>query len=82
MSLTPSPRIAALMSRGGRAPNSQREIRIIDTTLRDGHQSLWATRMRTDHIVGMAADFDQAGFEQVDLVAPIQFDVAAGAAGA
>lgn len=32
--------------------------------------------MRTDHIVSMASDFDEVGFEQVDLVAPIQFDVA------
>lgn len=68
--------IASVMSLGGRPAGSRREIRIIDTTLRDAHQSLWATRMRTDHIVSMAADFDQVGFEQVDLVAPIQFDVA------
>lgn len=68
--------IASVMSRGGRPADSRREIKIIDTTLRDGHQSLWATRMRTDHIVSMAPDFDQVGFAQVDLVAPIQFDVA------
>lgn len=67
--------IASLMSAGGRPANSQREIRIIDTTLRDGHQSLWATRMRTDHMLSMVDDFAAAGFEQVDLVAPIQFDV-------
>lgn len=68
--------IATLMSLGGRPANSRREIKIIDTTLRDGHQSLWATRMRTEHIAAMAPDFDRVGFEQVDLVAPIQFDVA------
>lgn len=68
--------ISTIMSMGGRAPNSLREIKIVDTTLRDGHQSLWATRMRTDHIVSMAQDFDRGGFDQVDLVAPIQFDVA------
>ena len=67
--------IASLMSLGGRPAGSQREIRIIDTTLRDGHQSLWATRMRTDHILSLASDFDQAGFSQIDLMAPIQFDV-------
>ncbi|MBO0596240.1 pyruvate carboxylase subunit B [Nesterenkonia sp. E16_7] len=64
------------MSRGGRPANSRREIKIIDTTLRDGHQSLWATRMRTEHIEQLAPEFDQAGYEHVDLVAPIQFDVA------
>lgn len=68
--------IASVMSLGGRPANSRREIKIIDTTLRDAHQSLWATRMRTDHIVSMADDFDRVGFEQVDLMAPIQFDVA------
>ena len=76
MPVVHAPSIASLMSMGGRPANSRREIKIVDTTLRDGHQSLWATRMRTDHIVSMAEDFDQGGFEQVDLVAPIQFDVA------
>ncbi|MDX2378013.1 hypothetical protein M4I32_14550 [Microbacterium sp. LRZ72] len=76
MSTSSQESIASVMSRGGRPANSRREIKIIDTTLRDGHQSLWATRMRTDHIVSMADDFDKVGFEQVDLVAPIQFDVA------
>lgn len=64
------------MSNGGRPANSRRPITIVETSLRDGHQSLWATRLRTDHIVSMARDYDQAGFGQVDLVAPIQFDVA------
>lgn len=68
--------IASVMSRGGRPANSRREIKIIDTTLRDGHQSIWATRMRTEHIEQLAADFDAVGYEHVDLVAPIQFDVA------
>ncbi|WP_461171125.1 pyruvate carboxylase subunit B [Arthrobacter sp. Z1-15] len=68
--------IASVMSRGGRPANSRSEIKIIDTTLRDGHQSIWATRMRTEHIEQLAADFDAAGYEHVDLVAPIQFDVA------
>ncbi|WP_206612114.1 pyruvate carboxylase subunit B [Aureimonas ureilytica] len=68
--------IASLMSKGGRPAGSRREIKIVDTTLRDAHQSLWATRMRTDHILSMTEDFDAANFHQVDLMAPIQFDVA------
>ena len=76
MSMTNSESIASVMGLGGRPANSRREIKIIDTTLRDAHQSLWATRMRTEHIVSMASDFDKVGFQQVDLVAPIQFDVA------
>lgn len=76
MSNGDSESIASVMSRGGRPEGSRREIKIVETSLRDGHQSLWATRMRTEHIVSMAQDYDQAGYEQVDLVAPIQFDVA------
>lgn len=75
MAATDRESIASIMSLGGRPANSGREIRVIDTTLRDGHQSLWATRMRTDHMLSMVDDFAAAGFEQVDLVAPIQFDV-------
>lgn len=67
--------ISTIMSLGGRPANSLREIKIIDTTLRDAPQSLWATRMRTEHIVEMAEKFDKAGFDQIDLMAPIQFDV-------
>ncbi|MEV8132888.1 pyruvate carboxylase subunit B [Pseudarthrobacter oxydans] len=76
MSTSTAPSIASVMSLGGRPAGSRREIKIIDTTLRDAHQSLWATRMRTDHIVSMAGEFDKVGFDQVDLMAPIQFDVA------
>lgn len=67
--------IASVMGQGGRPADSRREIKIIDTTLRDAHQSLWATRMRTDHILSMLDDIDQVGYEHVDLMAPIQFDV-------
>lgn len=30
-----------------------RPVRITNTTLRDAHQSLWATRMRTPDIMGI-----------------------------
>lgn len=76
MSPTGAESITSIMSGGGRPANSRRAIKIVETSLRDGHQSLWATRMRTEHILAMAEDYDRAGFEQVDLVAPIQFDVA------
>ncbi|WP_404434283.1 pyruvate carboxylase subunit B [Microbacterium lacus] len=76
MSPTNDESIASIMSEGGRPANSRREIKIVETSLRDGHQSLWATRMRTEHVIAMAENYDRAGFEQVDLVAPIQFDVA------
>lgn len=53
----------------------KREIRVIDTTLRDAHQCLWATRMRTAHMLPVLDKFDRAGFESVDLMGTIQFDV-------
>ncbi|GAA0246638.1 pyruvate carboxylase subunit B [Marinomonas primoryensis] len=67
--------VAAIFGEGGRPANSLREIKIVDTTFRDAHQSLWATRMRTEHMLGIAEVVNKAGFEQVDLMAPIQFDV-------
>lgn len=53
-----------------------REIRIIDTTLRDAHQCLWATRMRTAHMLPVLDKFDRVGYESIDLMGAIQFDVA------
>lgn len=49
------------------------EIRFVDTTLRDGHQSLWAEGMLTGMILPIAARMDQAGFEAIELVAPSFF---------
>ena len=51
------------------------EIRIIDTTLRDAHQCLWATRMTTAMMLPVAEQMDRAGFEAIDLMSAIQFDV-------
>ena len=39
-----------------------KKVRITDTTLRDAHQSLWATRMRTDDILKIAEAIDAAGY--------------------
>lgn len=53
----------------------RRKIGIIDTTLRDAHQCLWATRMKTAHMLPVAERMDRIGFDQIDLAGPIQFDV-------
>ena len=53
-----------------------REIRFMDTTLRDGHQCLWATRMTTAMMLPIAEKLDHAGFEIIDLMSGVQFDVA------
>lgn len=47
---------------------------IIDTTLRDGHQCLWATRMSTPMMLPVLEEMDQAGFQAIELVGAVQFD--------
>ncbi len=50
-----------------------KEIRFVDTTLRDGNQSLWALSMSTSMILPVASRLDEAGFKAVDLTAPAHF---------
>src|SRR3990172_11221144 len=56
-----------------KAPNA---VRITDTTLRDAHQSLVATRMRTSDMEPIAAEMDRAGFWSVEVWGGATFDVA------
>ncbi|MFQ5683003.1 MAG: hypothetical protein ACE5HC_06995 [Candidatus Binatia bacterium] len=44
------------------------EIRFVDTTLRDGHQSLWAEGMRTGMMLPIAEQMDRAGFDAIELI--------------
>jgi len=50
-------------------------VRITDTTLRDAHQSLWATRMRTDDILAIADEVDSAGYYSLECWGGATFDV-------
>jgi len=50
-------------------------VRITDTTLRDAHQSLWATRMRTDDILRIADAVDNAGYYSLECWGGATFDV-------
>ena len=43
-------------------------IRFVDTTLRDGHQSLWAENMTTAMMLPIAKKIDDAGFEGIELI--------------
>lgn len=52
-----------------------RPIKLIDVTLRDAHQCLWATRMTTAMMKETAPLLDRAGFEAIDLVGGAVFDV-------
>jgi pyruvate/oxaloacetate carboxyltransferase len=51
-------------------------IKITDTTLRDAHQSLLATRMRTEHMLPIAPEMDEAGFHSVEVWGGATFDTA------
>jgi oxaloacetate decarboxylase alpha subunit len=46
------------------------EVRLIDTTLRDGQQSLWAYRMTTGAMAPAIDDLDAAGFEAIEFTTP------------
>lgn len=47
--------------------NPHMEVRFIDTTFRDGSQSLWASGMRNGMIEAVAQTMDQAGFAAVEV---------------
>jgi len=51
-------------------------IKITDTTLRDAHQSLWATRMRTDDMLPIARQLDAVGYHSLEVWGGATFDVA------
>ncbi len=51
-------------------------LKITDTTLRDGHQSLIATRMKTEDMTKIASDMDRVGFHSVEVWGGATFDVA------
>ncbi|MFQ5852047.1 MAG: hypothetical protein ACE5JU_15860 [Candidatus Binatia bacterium] len=49
------------------------EISFVDTTLRDGHQSLWAERMTTGMMLPIAQQMDRAGFVAMELISSSHF---------
>jgi len=55
---------------------AKKPIKITDTTLRDGHQSCLATRMRTEDMIPIAEELDRVGFHSVEVWGGATFDVA------
>lgn len=49
-------------------------VKIVETSLRDGHQSLFATRMTTDEVVSLATHLDKAGFHALEVWGGATFD--------
>lgn len=50
-------------------------IKITDTSLRDGHQSLWATRMTTDDMIPVLDKLDNIGYHSLEVWGGATFDV-------
>jgi oxaloacetate decarboxylase alpha subunit len=51
------------------------KVQLIDTTMRDGNQSLWATRMTTAEILPPLGRMDDAGFLHLDVHSALHVDV-------
>ncbi len=51
-------------------------LKITDLTLRDGHQSNYATRMRTEDMLPIAEEMNKAGFYSMEVWGGATFDVA------
>jgi len=58
-------------------PNSKpKKILITDTTFRDAHQSLLATRLRIDDMLPIASKLDEVGFWSIEMWGGATFDTA------
>ena len=51
-------------------------VKITDTTFRDAHQSLMATRLRTEDMEPIAAEMDSVGFSSMEVWGGATFDTA------
>ena len=50
------------------------KVKFVDTTLRDGHQCLWATRMSTAMMRPVMEPMDRIGFEAIEVMGAVHFD--------
>ncbi|MEE8234929.1 MAG: hypothetical protein V3R11_01845, partial [Nitrospirales bacterium] len=55
-------------------PSPGRRLLITDVAFRDGHQSLLATRMRTEDLLPVAAELDKVGFWSLEVWGGATFD--------
>ncbi|HJX31171.1 MAG TPA: hypothetical protein VJ624_04885, partial [Thermodesulfobacteriota bacterium] len=55
---------------------TRKRVKVTDTTFRDGHQSLLATRMRTEDMLPVAEEMDSMGFYSMEVWGGATFDVA------
>jgi pyruvate carboxylase subunit B len=57
-------------------PAGKNPVKITDVTFRDGHQSIFATRMRTEDMVNIAPEMNRIGFYSMEVWGGATFDVA------
>jgi pyruvate carboxylase subunit B len=57
------------------ATTTKKRVKVTDTTFRDGHQSLLATRMRTEDMLPVAEEMDSMGFHSMEVWGGATFDV-------
>ncbi|MDX1775527.1 MAG: pyruvate carboxylase subunit B [Desulfobulbales bacterium] len=55
-------------------PQAKKPVRVMDLTLRDGHQSLFATRGRTEDMIPVAELMDEVGFWALETWGGATFD--------
>ena len=58
-----------------RIRNARRQFDFVDVTLRDAHQCLWATRMRTEMMTPILGAIDRAGYAYINVLGGAVFDV-------
>ena len=51
-------------------------VKIVETSVRDGHQSLFATRMTTEEVISLCRIFDDAGYHAIEVWGGATFDAA------
>jgi len=56
-------------------PKAKEPVKVCDITLRDGHQSLLATRMRTEDMEYLADELNKCGFYAMEVWGGATFDV-------
>ena len=49
-------------------------VKIVETGLRDGHQSLFATRMNTEEVLCALKELDQVGYHAIEIWGGATFD--------
>jgi len=56
--------------------NNLKKLQFVDETFRDAPQSVWATRMRTESMLGVAPIINQVGFKQACISSAAAFETA------